>query len=368
MLALLAITACNAETPEPVTDTPPAQASASATLSTSPTPSPSTTPEPPTATPTFAPVDGLVAWDVNVRSGPSKNFAVLGFVDRFQHVQIVGRDVLGEWYQILFTSGPEGLGWVNAELIEVEDAEAIPIIGLDIGSGTPFLTARVTQRLNVRSGPGFDYMVYGVLEPPTVAVLTGKNELGTWLQVVFADGPGGRGWINVGFIVLEDVDMSTLPILDAAGTPMPLVTGSPTPAPATPTATVHPALMDGDSPDAPGVQVTFSPLGKRLLAYTSDLSSPDGDSDDWIEFTPYASQTGQRARISASLACTGNGTLIVQLQQSDMPITSWSGLHCGDSQVTVELAAGQPAQFHLTPAEGDGLQYVLFTLSVQNVP
>ena len=45
------------------------------------------------------------------------------------------------------------------------------------------LIGKATQTLNVRSGPGTDYAVLGMIQPDTVLVLTGKNETATWLQV-----------------------------------------------------------------------------------------------------------------------------------------------------------------------------------------
>ena len=68
------------------------------------------------------------------------------------------------------------------------------------------------------------------------------------------------------------------------------------------TPTVGPAFADGDSQAAPAVRVNFSAAGTHRFTYSSQVSAPEGDAEDWVEFTPYAA-SGTDARLTFSLAC-----------------------------------------------------------------
>jgi hypothetical protein len=133
------------------------------------------------------------------------------------------------------------------------------------------------------------------------------------------------------------------------------------------TPTVGPAYADGDSSVSPAIHVTFSATGTQLFVYSSQVSTPEGDAEDWIEFTPYAA-IGTNAHLDISLACTGNGTLAVELWQGGTPLSGWGTLACGETGKSILLPAGQVYLMHLSPAPGDGLQLVAYTLTVKNNP
>jgi len=244
------------------------------------------------------------------------------------------------------------------------------------------LIGKATQTLNVRSGPGTDYEVLGMIQPDTVLVLTGKNETATWLQVEYAAGAGGRGWVTAAYVQTLHGDTASLPVLNASGAPVTAGASAPTSVPVsppqfggTPTPTLGPASADKDSSAAPAIQVTFSPAGTppnyggtRQFSYTSEVSSPQGDAEDWVMFTPYASLAGSPAEVLFSLVCDGNGKLEVELWQNGAPLAEWGGLACGDQDIPLDLAAGMPYQLRLRAATGAGLQYVHYTLTVRNGP
>ena len=206
----------------------------------------------------------------------------------------------------------------------------------------------------------------GMIQPDTVLVLTGKNEAATWLQVEYAAGAGGKGWVTAAYVQTDDT--ASLPVLNAAGTPVTPGDSEPTSIPFTPTPTLGPASADDDSAAAPAVQVAFSPSGARQFSYMSDVSSPQGDAEDWVMFTPYASLAGSPAEVLFSLVCDGNGKLEVELWQNGAPLAGWGGLACGDQHKPLELTAGAPYLLRLRAATGAGLQYVHYTLTVRNGP
>ena len=151
------------------------------------------------------------------------------------------------------------------------------------------------------------------------------------------------------------------------GTPVASDLSGPTALPVTPTSTVGPAYDDNDSRDNPAVRVTFSASGTQQFTYSSQVSAPQGDPGDWAAFSPYA-VNGPDARLVFSLACSGNGTLTVELWQGGSMLSGWGTLSCGDVDKLILLPAGQAYELHLAPAPGQGLRLVDYVLTVQNQP
>ncbi|MBU4224558.1 MAG: SH3 domain-containing protein, partial [Chloroflexi bacterium] len=258
---------------------------ASPTPAPSQTPLPTATPIPPSPTATLTPFDGKVTSQINVRSGPNVSYSSLGIRESGQKIQMLGRDQSGDWYVIVYPSGPQGRGWVTAAYVQASNTAGLPVV--EIQDSDPAVTGKATQQLNVRSGPGTDYNVLGMIQPDTVMLLTGKNENATWLQIEYAGGPGGRGWVTAAYVQANDT--ASLPLLNASGTPVTPGAAEATSIPVsplqfggTPTPTIAPASADGDSSAAPAARVAFSPSGLRQFSYSSDLSSPQGDAEDWV--------------------------------------------------------------------------------------
>jgi hypothetical protein len=218
-------------------------------------------------------------------------------------------------------------------------------------------------QINVRKGPGTEFDVLGMLSSGSALSLTGKNEAGTWFQVTYAAGADGKGWVAAAYVQVSQGDTALLPVLDASGASL---TSGPTSVPLTPTPTLAPAGADNDSATAPAISVVFSPTGARQFNYTSDVSAPQGDAEDWLAFTPYASLADSPARLLFSLICAGTGDLTVELWQNGAPLSGWGELACGDRDKTIELKAGAPYLLRLRPRPGEGLRYVRYTLTVRN--
>jgi uncharacterized protein YraI len=329
------------------------------TLPATPSARPSETPAPPTPAPTVAPVEGTTTTQVNVRGEPSTASPALGILDPFSKVQIAGKDAGGNWYQIIYAAGPEGRGWVTAIYIQTTGQPDVPVIGGGSGEDGGN-TAIAIQQINVRSGPGTDFNSLGTVNAQDVVTLTGKNPNGTWLQIEFAAGPEGKGWVNAAFVQVTGLQGGNLPIITEAGEVV--GTGTPTGIPPTITPTIVPSAQDDDSAASPAVHVYFSPSGSRALFYTSDVSSPDGDAEDWVGFTPYGSA------VSMHLECEGNGTLKVELWRAGQAVPDWEEVSCNSGEQLILVSAGQPYLVHLQaqPAE-EGLESVRYTLSISTV-
>ncbi len=321
------------------------------------TASASETPLPPPPQPTAAPVEGTSSTQINVRSEPSTSASVLGMIPPNTKVQIVGKDPGGNWWQILYEGGVEGKGWVTAQYVATANPDAVPVIGgdpADPGNGN---VAIVQQQINVRSGPGTSFNSLGTLNAQDVVTLTGKDSNGAWLQIAFAAGPEGKGWVNAAFVRAQGVE--NLPIVTEAG--QVIGTGTPTTIPAAPTPTVIPARMDNDSAGNPVVSVTFERTGTHTLIYEGDISIPEGDPEDWINFQPYS------RTVIASISCTGTGALQADLLEDGMPTSM--ALTCGDLNKPIVVNAGSSYTVHLYAQSTAGaLQYTSYTIKIQTSP
>ena len=326
------------------------------TLPPSLTPQPTQTPLPPTPVPTLPPIEGSTTTQLNVRADPSTGAASVGMLDPFSRVQVIAKDAGENWYQILYSAAPDGKGWVRSQYVQVPDpAEIPPLSGAPGAQSGP--SGIVTQQVNVRSGPGTSFDALGTLNPQDSVTLTGKNADGTWLQIAFTSGPGGRGWIAAGYI--QSNETTALPILGEQG--QVVGTGTPEAVAPLPTPTVLAAFQDSDSAANPSTDLTFSPSGAGSLQFTSDVSAPEGDPEDWIQFTPYLSD------VSIQLGCQGSAEATAELWQHGAALADLPALACGE----VKIYSLMPRQAYqarvLASSAPQGLESTRYTLIISTL-
>jgi len=315
------------------------------------------TPRPLPPHPTVAPVEGITSTQINVRADPSTASTVLGIVSANTKVEILGNDPGGNWLQIVYPHGTDEKGWVTAQYISMPNGSTIPIVDADETNPNNGNVAIVQQQINVRSGPGTSFNSLGTLNAQDVVNLTGKDSNGAWLQIEFSSGPDGKGWVNAAFVQATGVE--NIPIISEAGTVV--GTATPTGIPFTPTASVSPARSDNDSSSKPLASIVFEPLGTHALIFSGDISAPEGDSQDWIQFTTYEDT------VFASVACQGNGNLQIDLLENGQA-TSFK-LTCGENLKQAVVKAGSVYLVHVQTAQTiEGLQYIYYTLTIQTSP
>ncbi len=188
-----------------------------------PTPTITSTPSPTaTLTPTLQPaiankIGGVL---VNLRAGPDTDYAILTQLAGGEEVEMMGRTEAGDW--VLIQSAEGTSGWLFVDLFENDaDIEVLPIKTPD--PAILSLAVVSAELVNLRSGPGAGYEILTQLEEGQTLEVSGRNEAGDWLAVVFEGEPG---WL---FLELATYNGSVeaLQVI----TPPP----SPTPRPATAT-------------------------------------------------------------------------------------------------------------------------------------
>lgn len=325
-----------------------------ATLQPKPTPRPTETPLPPAPAPTITPVEGIASTQLNVRSEPSTASTVLGIIPPNTKVEIIGKDPGGSWWQILFPAGTQEKGWVTAQYVTTGSTPEVPVIGGEEADPNDGNVAIVQEQLNVRSGPGADFNSVGTLNPQDVARLLGKDANGAWLQIEFTSGPDGKGWISAAFVRAKGVE--SLPIITESGAI--IGTGTPIDTPQPPIPTLVPAPIDGDSAGAPAINIPLSATGSRSFQYSSDISSPDGDNEDWVQFTSFTQTT------LLGMDCFGNGTPTLEVLQNN---SSMQKLTCGE-KVVVNTNPESIYLIHIEANSEGGLQYARYILQVVSIP
>jgi hypothetical protein len=156
-----------------------------------------------------------------------------------------------------------------------------PTVDIATVTGTPSgPTARVNadqDQINVRSGPGTDYAVIGVLVAGQVVPAYGKSAAGLWIQIAYPGVEGGVAWVYSPLVTL--IRGGELPIVEPPPTPTPRVTPTIDPtlaaqfvveAPATrlPTFTAPPPLVIPTiEAFDPSVSNSNFPMGLVIVAF-----------------------------------------------------------------------------------------------------
>jgi uncharacterized protein YraI len=177
---------------------------------------------------------------LNMRKGPSPEYSVIMTLGYGHLLNLLGRDESGSWVEVA-TNGVKG--WVDASFI----VPSVPISSLPVTSGSvpppgggtsptqepggddiPANQPRgmvISQRLNVRTGPGAGNTVITTVEYGDILPLLARNTDGSWVRVqVDAE---TRGWVSSLYMqIMEPFKLSDLPVtaeVEPTGT---VITGS----------------------------------------------------------------------------------------------------------------------------------------------
>jgi hypothetical protein len=130
-------TPAGADTSSP-DEPPPPTASIPTPQPPAPTPTQQPRSDPPTAAVPFGVVSAPVS--VNVRSGPDTAYPTIRVSARGSRLEVIGRSVDGEWWQVRVPDVAGGLGWVSTIYLETQNTAAVPVV-----PSPPLPTATVTN-------------------------------------------------------------------------------------------------------------------------------------------------------------------------------------------------------------------------------
>jgi uncharacterized protein YraI len=129
-------------------------------------------------------------------------------------------------------NGRNVVGQASAITIRADTGEVTPSATFTPAKPTdtpaptePLLTARTD--LNVRTGPGMEYDLVGLLPASAQSAILGKSADQQWWQIKFQPGPGQVGWVAADAAFSQVENVANVPVVIAPPTP----TGTPTPTP-----------------------------------------------------------------------------------------------------------------------------------------
>lgn len=156
----------------------------------------------PTAIPTGATAI-ITTGKLNVRTGPGPGYAVVGVVDQWQTVSLLGRTGNLAWVNIE-VPGTAIAGWISERYVEAD----VPISSLPILMQAPPWAVVTTPMLNVRSGAGSEFTVLTTVPQGRMITLIGRTADNSWVMVV---ANGVEGWVTT-LHITPSGPISSLPI------------------------------------------------------------------------------------------------------------------------------------------------------------
>jgi uncharacterized protein YraI len=103
---------------------------------------------------------------------------------------------------------------------------------------SPELTADVETA--VYSGPGTNYDLLGSLPAGETAMVSGRNDEGSWWRIVYPPGPGAHGWVSAADVTPNE-DAAGVPVVAPPATPTGVPPAGPTGTPTRPKPKVQPS-------------------------------------------------------------------------------------------------------------------------------
>lgn len=230
IMATLGLTACRPSAPEPTQDVDAIVAATLTALAPVPTES---IPLPPIDIPDPAPnvPTGTARVNVNVRTGPSLLFPILGTAQQGDQGEILGISPDNGWYAVKVPTTLVGTGtaWVSADFVELNNPSggALPVVDPPLlpplvnfpvpPANAPQVTMR--EAATLRSGPTLEYPVYGVAPTGARAEVLGRSEDDEWwaVRMPLDFTSDGTGWVSK--LYTQATNAGNVPVIQAPKLP-----------------------------------------------------------------------------------------------------------------------------------------------------
>ncbi len=177
------------------------------------TPLPSATPTV-TLTPTPPTPILLAKTDLNIRTGPSAQFQVVGILPADMSVEILGVNAEHTWWLVAFAGAPNGQGWASANVAysTALHAENVPVV-VSPPTPTPIPTATNTPMPTDTPIPLPDFPVIHYFRADKLNIVAGETVLLQW-DVSGADQiflyPGGDAGVTAPGDLQVSPDVTTI--------------------------------------------------------------------------------------------------------------------------------------------------------------
>jgi len=218
---------------------------------------------------------------VFVRTGPGDTYPAYGIAKTNALARVIGKSQDGTWLTVRLNPQVIGMGygWVAAAYTQPSNIETVPIVAAPnqpppVAVEPPpsgAATATAIDYVNLRSGPGTNYLLLGTAAPGATGEVTGKSQDGLWWQVKVPTSfyYEGFAWVSADWVTTANT--GSVPVVAA---PPPPTTGSSTPPPANQCVLVSQDPADGTTyPLSTGFGMTW------VLQNTSSAAWEQGSVD-----------------------------------------------------------------------------------------
>ena len=152
----------------------------------------------------------VTAGELNVRSGPSTGYDILGTMENGQTVPVTGRAADNSWLQV----NANGLsGWSSAAYLNVNgDLNTVPVASSSSSaapSGSTGVRVQMISQAVVYNGPNGNSQAIDSLPFGAQADVIGRTADDSWLQVNYS---GGSGWIYAPYARITSGSLLNAPI------------------------------------------------------------------------------------------------------------------------------------------------------------
>jgi len=130
--------------------------------------------------------------EINVRSGPSRDYARVGVLVIGQYAPALGKTPGGDWILIAYPGAPDGTGWVYSPNVDI-----IPLVDLPIVEPPSTPTPRVTPTIDPTLAAQF------IVEIPATRLPTFTSPPPLVIPTFIAVAPiGGSSGMPMGFLII----------------------------------------------------------------------------------------------------------------------------------------------------------------------
>ncbi len=178
--------------------------------------------------------------EVYVRSGPSEQYPAYGIAKTGAVAYVLGKSQDGAWWTVRLNPATvgAGYGWVSGAYVQATNVDAVPVVAAPEPPAPVTLppatsggaTATAIDYVNLRSGPGTNYYVYGVAAPGATGEVIGVSQDGAWWQVKVAPEKisAGNAWVSASYVTTANT--GSVPVVAAPPPPPTDVNTTPPPA------------------------------------------------------------------------------------------------------------------------------------------
>ena len=175
-----------------------------------------------------------------VRTGPGSSYPAYGIAQVGRTARVIGKSEDGSWLVVRVNPQVVGLGyaWVETAFTQPSNIDGVPVVAAPEQApaatvppppeGAP--TATAIDFINLRSGPGTNYLILGTAAPGATGEVTGKSQDGLWWQIKVPTSfySTGAAWVSADWTTTANTE--NVPVVAAPPPPSTELPTTPPPA------------------------------------------------------------------------------------------------------------------------------------------